>query len=195
MRTELWAAKVDRELSEGESRAMMDLLPPQRRERMERVRDPAKRREALCAWTLLRMALYGSLGWKTLPEVSFSEYGKPGFAGYSDVQFSISHTAGAVLVGLSGWPIGVDVERIRPVSARLMRRVGGVESQEEFFRRWVAMEAKGKRSGYGVLSMLEEGNRLWGSDDYQALQIFPGYVAGVAVSPGCDVPEVKIFTI
>ena len=141
------------------------------------------------------MSLWGSLGWKTLPEVELSEQGKPSFVGYSDVQFSISHTHGAVMVGLSGWPIGVDVERIRPVSARIMRRVAGVESPEEFFRRWVAMEAKGKRSGWGVLSMMEEGNRLWGEDSYQPVELFPGYAAGVAVSPGCTVPEARIFTI
>ncbi|MBQ9347530.1 MAG: 4'-phosphopantetheinyl transferase [Oscillibacter sp.] len=195
MRTELWAAKVDRELSEEETRRMTELLPPQRRERLERMRDSAARREALCAWTLLRMALWEALGWESLPEVEVTELGKPNFVGYSDVQFSISHTSGAVLVGISNLPIGVDVERIRAVSPRVMRRVGGVDTPEEFFRRWVALEAKGKRSGWGVLSMLDEGRRLWGSDSYQPLRIFPGYVAGAAVSPGCTVPEVRVFTI
>lgn len=195
MRTELWAAKVERELSAEESAAMLWALPDSRRARLERVRDPSRRREALCAWTLLRLALWQSLGWRTLPEVELSEHGKPGFIGYSDIQFNLSHTAGAVLVGLSGQPIGVDVERIRPVSPRLMRRMGGVQTQDEFFRRWVAMEAKGKRSGYGVLSMMEQGSRLWGADSYQPLRLFPGYEAGVAVSPGCEIPEVKIYTI
>lgn len=195
MRTELWAARVDRELSERETFAMTSLLPPQRRERLAKVRDSAKRRETLCAWTLLRMALHETMGWDSLPEVEFSVSGKPGFTNWPDVQFSLSHTSGAVLVGLSSQPIGVDMERIRAVSPRAMQRVGGVDCPEEFFRRWVALEARGKRSGWGIGSMADEGRRLWGSDSYQPLRIFPGYVAGVAVSPGCTVPEVRVFTI
>ena len=51
---------------------------------------------------------------------AYTPHGKPYFPEHPDVHFNLSHTAGAVLVGLSDRPVGVDIEHIRPVSQRTM---------------------------------------------------------------------------
>ena len=192
MDTEIWAARLDRELTAREQEALRFFLPPVRRERFLQMKALSGRREILCAYGLLRLLLYEKFGWRTLPRIAFLEYGKPWFPDYPRVQFNLSHTAGAVMVGLSEQPVGVDIEKIRPVSSRMMQRTFGTESQSEFFRRWVLLEAAGKRSGQGLASLKMEAKeedlcRIW--------NLFPGYVSGVAVSPGCPVQMAHIFTI
>lgn len=193
METELWAASLNRELTRQEQDALLFFLPPERRERLLRGKSSAQRQEVLCAYGLLRFLLLEKLGWKTLPEVGLMAYGKPWFPAYPRVQFNLSHTAGAVLVGLSEEPIGVDIEKIRPVSERMMRHTFGVQNQEEFFRRWVLLEATGKRSGRGLVSLHPGSGQA--EDDCRNLDLLPGYAAGVALSPGCFLEAANIFTM
>ena len=122
MDTEIWAARLDRELTAREQEALRFFLPPVRRERFLQMKALSGRREILCAYGLLRLLLYEKFGWRTLPRIAFLEYGKPWFPDYPRVQFNLSHTAGAVMVGLSEQPVGVDIEKIRPVSSRMMQR-------------------------------------------------------------------------
>ena len=59
----LWAARLERPLTGEETEGLTNLLPPGRRERLLRVKDPARRREPLCAYLLLRLALGRSSGY------------------------------------------------------------------------------------------------------------------------------------
>ena len=58
MSIELWAARLERPLTERETTAMLRLLPEARRERLLRIKQPEKRREPLCAYLILRHALW-----------------------------------------------------------------------------------------------------------------------------------------
>ena len=51
----LWLAKMDRPLSENEYHDMLELLPEDRRLRLERI-PREKHQEVLCAYLLLRLA-------------------------------------------------------------------------------------------------------------------------------------------
>ncbi len=53
----LWLAKMDRPLSENEYHDMLELLPEDRRLRLERI-PREKHQEVLCAYLLLRLALH-----------------------------------------------------------------------------------------------------------------------------------------
>lgn len=59
---------------------------------------PRHTAETLCAYALLRRALHDRYGWEKLPEISRGAHGKPYFAAYPDVCFSLSHSHGAVLL-------------------------------------------------------------------------------------------------
>ncbi|MDY5611615.1 4'-phosphopantetheinyl transferase family protein [Dysosmobacter sp.] len=185
MTVNLWAARLNRPLAEGEVE-LLSLLPPERRERL--VRLPAeKRREPLCAWLLLRLALRESFGWTELPPVALTDRGKPFFSDYPQVHFNLSHTEGAVLAGLSDKPIGVDIERIRPVAPRLMAQVGA-STDEDFFAAWVRREARTKCSGRGIGAMLRQEPPMEPGELCRELEIFPGYAA-CAASRGGTLPE------
>lgn len=183
MSIELWAARLERPLTAEETEIMTALLPPERRERLLRQRAEA-RQEPLCAYFLLRRALKELYGWRELPEIALTDRGKPHFPQHPEVHFNLSHTAGAVLVGVAEEPLGVDIEHIRPVSQRTMRRLADVDTREDFFRSWVRREARTKRSGDGVATMLRGETPLLYGEVYYEVETFPGYAAGVATSRG-----------
>ena len=168
MAIDLWAVRLERGLTDRETELLMGLLPPERRERLLRLRPEEKRREPLCAYLTLCMAL------------ALTELGKPYFPEHPDVHFNISHTTGAVLVGVSGEPVGVDIEKIRPVSRRAMQRLAAASTEKEFFQSWVRREARSKRSGAGISTMMRSESPLQYGEYYCELDVFDGYVAGVA---------------
>ena len=108
MSIELWAARLERPLTERETEAMLPLLPPERQERLLRIKQSEKRREPLCAYLILRHALWDQYRWRELPPIRLTSLGKPYFPDFPEVHFNLSHTTGAVLVALSGEPVGVE---------------------------------------------------------------------------------------
>ena len=108
MSIELWAARLERPLTERETEAMLPLLPPERQERLLRIKQSEKRREPLCAYLILRHALWEQYRWRELPPIPLTSLGKPYFPDFPEVPFNLSHTIGAVLVALSGEPVGVE---------------------------------------------------------------------------------------
>ena len=188
MGIELWAARLERELTAREAEAMLKLMPQERRERVLRIRQEERRREPLCAYMILRLALRERYGWREWPRIERTSLGKPFFPEQPNVHFSISHTVGAVLVGLSDQPVGVDIEKLRPVSQRAMRRLAGVSSEEAFFESWVRREARTKRTGSGIGTMMRSETPLQYGEYYYEVETFPGYVAGVATR-STDKPE------
>lgn len=179
MAISLWAARLERALTAEETETMEAMLPPRRRERLLGLPEE-KRREPLCAYMILRLALWETQHWKELPEMAVTDMGKPYFPGYPSVHFNISHTGGAVLVGVSDQAVGVDIEKIRPVSKRSMQRLAGVGTEREFFQNWVRREARAKRGGSGVGTMMRSETPLQYGEFYYELETFPGYAAGVA---------------
>ena len=69
MSIELWAARLERPLTERETEAMLPLLPPERQERLLRIKQSEKRREPLCAYLILRHALWEQYRWRELPPI------------------------------------------------------------------------------------------------------------------------------
>ena len=179
MSIDLWAARLERTLTEQETERMMRILPPKRRERLMKLRED-KRQGPLCAYLLLCLALWELYEWRGLPEIAENSMGKPYFPEHPEVHFNISHTSGAVLVGVSDQPIGVDIEKIRPVSQRAMRRLADVSTERDFFQSWVRREARTKRSGNGIGTMMRSETPLQQGEFYYELDTFPGYAAGVA---------------
>lgn len=195
MSIELWTARLERPLTERETAAMLALLPSARRERVLRIKEPEKRREPLCAYLILRRALWEQYRWREFPPMALTNLGKPYFPDHPDVRFNLSHTSGAVLVGVSDRPLGVDIEKIRPVSQRTMRRLADGETEGEFFRSWVRREALGKCAGTGVGTMLAAEVPLRKGAHFYELDTFPGYAAGAAVH-GEEAPgELRRYTL
>ena len=193
MQTSLFIARVTRGLSETEARFLSNALPPERKARFLRLKAASGRVEILRTYGLLRVALYWKRGWRVLPEIALSDRGKPYFPAFPDTYFNISHTDGAVMVGLSGAPIGVDIERARPTPPRLTRRLALPDDASEFFRVWTAAEAIGKRDGRGVVPVLRGGPDTL--RDAVSVDVWPGYFAACAVRPGYEPTETRFYTL
>lgn len=76
-----------------------------------------------------------------------------------DCYWSLSHKSRFVAAVAAPYPIGIDIEELRPVTAPLKQRIasekewrlgGGSESEFLFFRYWTAKEAVLKAAGIGM---------------------------------------------
>ena len=97
----------------------------------------------------LLSAAYGRFVGGPVPEVLKGKNGKPFFPNRPDVYFSISHSGNFALCAIDFFPVGADIEFIRPVSSALIRRVcGELEAQAaDFFTLWVLKESLVKLRG------------------------------------------------
>lgn len=79
----------------------------------------------------------------------FTEAGRPYLPG--GPQVSISHSGGLAACAVGPRPIGVDLERSRSVSPRLLARAkaAGYDGQTDFLAWWTGREANCKRLGQG----------------------------------------------
>lgn len=190
---DVWVAELTRPLTEAEDGALTALLPPERRVRLGT--DPGRRREPLCAYALLLEILERRLGWRTFPAMETAAAGKPFFLGFPQVHFSLSHTAGLVAAAVDDCPLGIDVEKLGPVPPRLGRRLTGWTTEEDFFRLWVRREARAKRTGRGILSMLDHEPPLETGEGYWPLELLPGFAAGLAGGAGNYTGHVRRLTM
>ncbi len=191
----LYAILLDRPLREDEVDRLMRALPPERRERLSRLSRPELGHEPLCAYAALRCALAELYGWCELPPMSYNRYGKPEFPDHPDVCFNLSHTRGAVLVGVHDQPIGVDIEKLRPVSERTMQRIAGVVTQREFFESWVRRESRSKWGGTGLGAMRAENAPTMRGERFLFPEVFSGYAACVCTHSDAALAPVRRFTL
>ena len=195
MDIQVFAVRLARPLTQEETSTFLRIMPDERRERLLRMPREELRQEPLCAYAVLYLATHSLCGWQTLPPLRYSKYGKPAFDGYPEVQFNISHTRGAILIGLHDKPIGVDIERIRPVSERTMERIAGTTSRKEFFESWVRREARSKWSGAGLGSIRGEESPAQRGERIVQLDTFPEYAACICTHSNDRIAPLKTYTI
>lgn len=140
--------------------AAMPLLSEQRREKIALLANADDRRESAAAYMLLREALSKKYSLADAPVFEYGEYGKPFLQGAEGIHFSMSHCRQAVVCAVAGFPLGVDVESLRPYNERLARytmndeELSRIESsplpEVEFVRLWTMKEAVAKLSGRGI---------------------------------------------
>jgi 4'-phosphopantetheinyl transferase len=147
---------------------LSNLLSADEAERRERFRFESDRQSFAFARGMLRTVL-GAYLEADPRELRFrySEHGKPSLDSSvpTDLQFNLSHTQGAVLLGICRQgAIGVDVERVREdliprdIAARFfsleeqqaLMSLPEAEQREAFFRCWTRKEAFLKARGHGL---------------------------------------------
>ena len=119
---------------------------------------------------LLTFGIKALYGLDILPVIGYDIHGKPYFPHREDIHFNISHCEGLVVCAISDAPVGVDVERIAPVSDNLPKRVLSEEELdqlsrlpkespeylEKFYRFWTLKESAVKQSGKGLSQELRD---------------------------------------
>ena len=182
MDIQLYMLAPVRPLSDEEANALLARLPDALRERLAR-KMGAARDESLCAYALLRRAMQDHFGWEALPEVAFGAHGKPYFPSCSDAFFSLSHSRGAVLLAVHDHSIGVDIERLRPVSERMRTRFHASD-EAAFWQDWVQRESRCKRRGISAVAL--RGREVPAVPDERifAFSPLPNYAAAVCTASG-----------
>ena len=151
---------VNDNLAQFDMEAAMPFLSEQRREKIALLASADDRRGSAAAYMLLREALDKEYGISDAPVFGYGDYGKPFLLGAEGVHFSMSHCGRAVVCAVADFPLGVDVESLRPYNGRLARytmnddELMRIESSPlpdvEFVRLWTMKEAVAKLSGRGI---------------------------------------------
>lgn len=171
--TELWLVNLDAAASALEAiEEMTPRLSGDVVRRLADMRNEAARRERRNAHIALRILIeriHGP-GSRRAP-FERSATGKPSLP-VDGLAFSLSHTVGLALIAVSDrrGPLGVDIERLRPVTMPDARRapieeeavalaagvaVAGPSPDARFLRAWVRIEAAAKAQGHGIGQILE----------------------------------------
>jgi len=160
-------------------------LPPTTGEaaRAARFATPTLQRRYLRAHGALR----DILGQYTDARLDFAlhEKGKPFLPNVPELEFNLSHSKQMALVAVAhGTPVGVDVERLRPLSEFVAIAERYFPPGEEcpvdapdFFRRWTRFEAILKAQGLGLYGA---GAKLEGEWTVYRLDAGRGFAAAVA---------------
>lgn len=154
-------------------------LSDQRREKAARLKQPQDRVRCLCAGMALDAALQTVGLCEKQAVIALGEHGKPYLAEHPRWHFSLSHSGEWAVCALSDAPIGVDVERYRPLSYLALSRryftlaeteqlheCGDEEREALFFRLWTEKESVLKAIGRGLPALsqcekfIEQGYRV-----------------------------------
>lgn len=140
------------------------LLPPDRRQKAERYRNPGDQNNCVATYLLLVLALYQEYG-ILLPKnkpFAYTQTGKPYWESVP-VCFSLSHCRKGAACSLSEkteGETGIDIQEPRPVSPAVLKKVCSPKEQTEiasspnpqatFSRFWTLKESYAKQTGKGI---------------------------------------------
>ncbi len=128
----------------------LEFLSDERKRRVERYMQPKDKVRCLVGGLLL----YYALGHNTPP--MYAEYGKPYFE--NERCFNISHSGDYVVLALSDYTLGVDIEKVKPYSANVAEKcftppeldwLSENNDDKSFYKIWSAKESIMKATGRG----------------------------------------------
>lgn len=108
-----------------------------------RNRDGSKRVRELLSYG------YQEMFGEKMPKIAKTDKGKPYFPNRPEIHFSLSHTDTHVLCALGREPVGADIQTVRRVSERVIRRVCTENELKsfDFFQLWTLKESWIKLNG------------------------------------------------
>ena len=142
-----------------DAKAALALLPEARQAELLHLRDPADFSRSLVAELSVRLEIMQTLHVAGNDiRILRGENQKPRLENFPDFHFNISHSGGFSVCAFDTFPVGVDVEQVRPIesnrlAARLFspREQAALEKepdpQSAFFRLWTMKESVVKQRG------------------------------------------------
>jgi 4'-phosphopantetheinyl transferase len=195
----IWAAPLD--LAAESIRDLESLLSPDELERAGKFRFPHLRNRYVVARGSLRVLLGRYLERDPAAlEFNYSSRGKPDLngQGMEPLHFNLAHSHDLALIAVTrAVPVGVDVERIRPMrdadriverffsarEAEAFRNVPAAEQDAAFFSLWTRKEAWLKATGDGISESLSKFEVTFlPADEPRVLAIAGDTAAGAAWS-------------
>jgi 4'-phosphopantetheinyl transferase len=154
--------RVDVEKYKGKEELYIDMLYPDRQEKVRKLVYDKSRYVSIEAGFLLQGMAESELGIKPADiRIIRGENGKPSLVGYPDFYFNISHSGEYVVMAYGNVPVGVDVEQLRDKETRVAKRCFTEEEflyishtddkcGERFFEIWTMKESYLKLTGQGI---------------------------------------------
>jgi 4'-phosphopantetheinyl transferase len=183
--------------------ASLDVLSSAERLRADAFESAAARGEFVASRTWLRTILAGYVGVPAASrELQTGRWGKPQLVGH-DLEFSLSHARGLVLVAVSTEPVGVDIEPHRPgvwdpratklvLTPEEMKAVWrAADPDRAFLTLWTRKEAYAKVSGEGLVDRLTAVDlraepAVVGGVEVRSLDLGPSIASAIACSRGAE---------
>ncbi len=153
------------EMSDSLYEKYLCMMSPQRQSRTERKTSPADRLLSVAGEMLVRRAVSELLGIsEESVQLCSDKFGAPILA-HSDLFVSISHSKKTAVCALSDTPVGIDIEKVRPISSRVACKTFSEKEKEyldcngelcgealvRFYEIWTAKEAYAKMKGCGIM--------------------------------------------
>ena len=143
-------------LTERDLTRFLDALPPGRRAYAERYRNAGDRATAAVGFLLVSRLIKEYDPALSRVDWTIGEHGKPYVSG-APFHFSLSHSDGLCAAAIAPRPIGLDVEKIRPLRRALLPRfctpdeIAACENDPDLaVKIWTRREAKAKENGRGI---------------------------------------------
>ena len=170
---EIYVAEVGELFGEHMPLALYEMLTPERREKIKRIRIESEQRRSAAVGLLLEYGLR-QRGYSLVCDHGFQKlgisretYGKPYLTGTEQLFFNLSHSGSYAAAVFSDEPVGIDVERVRPADLALAKRFFAAEEyaalravsderdmggrlDREFIRLWTRKESYIKAVGEGM---------------------------------------------
>lgn len=137
-------------------------MEPLRIKRIENSINPKNRKVEICTGVLLQGVLkcFGV----TSDDIYYGPQDKPYLKNRRDVFYNISHSGDYVLIGVSGQPIGVDIQKPVMYKEALVNRICTPEERETLSndlvkhlnKVWAIKEAYTKLTGQGIAKEMKE---------------------------------------
>ncbi|MGG3571973.1 4'-phosphopantetheinyl transferase superfamily protein [Bacillus gobiensis] len=159
MSTQLFLAELPDAIDEEMINKAICLLPPIKRERIKSFYHIEDSIRSLLGYMMLQKVLPRS---QYPDSISFTEYGKPFVKNQNHFQFNISHSMRLVVLAVSKYEIGVDIEYIKPVCLDSMsgaltkeeyaylQSLPDDEAEKYFYTIWTVKESFLKMIGTGL---------------------------------------------
>lgn len=138
----------------------LQFLPENRRNRALRYRKATDRMNCVITYLMLQYGLRECFG-ITSNKIELGKYGKPFLAEHPNVHFNISHCDIGNAVVVADFPVGVDIQEVRPFSWNVAKHVCSGQELTElekcanrdrlFIKMWTAKESYAKMVGQGIL--------------------------------------------
>lgn len=157
--------KIPSALSEEEKKQCFSLIENERKDKLSKCME-RKQTETLYSHMVAKKEIAKILGCG-INDITFEydENSKPKLKGQKNLYFSISHSFEYVAVAVSDKPVGVDIEKIRPVSQTIINRVcskaertylkESTDEQSNFIKLWTLKESYLKAIGTGIIDNMK----------------------------------------
>ncbi len=175
-----------------------DLLSEQKKIRIDKMKFTDDKKRSVAGEMLARKAVAQRL--KIAPEniiFETDERGKP-YAHNLDIHFNISHSDDYVVCAIDSKPVGIDIEKIRPINLKIAKRFFTADEQKyvftevpreedfekaadnnmltRFFEVWTGKEAYLKYKGTGITDNL---NTLSVNENNLITEYFDDYIVRI----------------